>query len=112
MGALGPLHRPGTQLGRLTSAALLGPFAPALTFIRPPIFLMLTRGTGKAHRVRFETPRGPVFIYPPAVTSVLPHGTDENSSLITPDGGSRFVVEGSSEQVDAALKAEPPSEDG
>ncbi len=41
LGVLGPLHRPGTQLGRLPSAALLGPFAPALTFNRPPIFLML-----------------------------------------------------------------------
>jgi hypothetical protein len=40
-GVLGPLHRPGTQLERLPSAALLGPFAPALTFYRPPIFLML-----------------------------------------------------------------------
>jgi hypothetical protein len=30
-GVLGPLHRPGTQLARLPSAALLGPFAPALT---------------------------------------------------------------------------------
>ena len=44
MGVLGPLHRPGTQLGWLPSAALLGPSAPALTFNRPPIFLMLRPG--------------------------------------------------------------------
>jgi hypothetical protein len=43
MGVLGPLHGPGTQRGRLPSAALLGPSAPALTFNRPPIFLMLRR---------------------------------------------------------------------
>ena len=42
-GGLGPLHWPGIQLGRLPSAALLGPFAPALTFNRPPIFLMLSQ---------------------------------------------------------------------
>jgi hypothetical protein len=46
MGELGPLHGPDTQLVRLPSAALLGPFAPALTFNRPPIFLMRSSAPG------------------------------------------------------------------